>query len=191
MKHTYQLFTLILLAFSLSSCLPTFRIFERDGKLLGVLPLKNGRVVYQETVRLEQLSKEEIFRRARRWWVNNYRSAKDVFQLVDKETGEIVGKGYGTVYKGYLKSKVLAPHDIYHVISVDVKPGEYTMTVYGLAINDVFVQQYYNRADMPLPLEYFNIGTVKYAQGLYKEIDKQTLLTMESLRNYITTPTIP
>ena len=77
---------------------------------MGVLPLMNGKVLYRKTVNTEALPKEEVFRRARRWCVFAYRSAKDVLQLVDKETGEIIGKGYS----------IVEGHQIYHTIVIDV-----------------------------------------------------------------------
>ncbi|WP_420151810.1 DUF4468 domain-containing protein [Spirosoma sp.] len=181
-----KFFTLLLLSSLAGSCVPTFKMFEKDGKLLGVLPLVNGRVLYRETIQTPELPKEEVFRRARRWWVDNYRSAKDVFQLVDKDTGEIVGKGWGNVYTG--KGLSLATHHIFHVISFDVSEDEYTVTVYGLQIENDITRQYFkskNQTSAELPIERFNIGTVKYAQAIFTEIDQETRLTLKYLNGYI------
>lgn len=188
MTNNYKVHILLLtILFLVSSCISTFKMFEQDGKLLGVLPVVNGHVVYRERVKTPELPKEEVFRRARRWWVNNYRSAKDVFQLVDKDTGEIIGKGYGHVYTG--KGLSLASHSIYHVISFDVSEDEYTVTIYGLQIeNDLTRVLYKSKPSAEIPVERFNLNSAKYAQAIFKQIDSETKLTLKSLHDYIKKP---
>lgn len=158
---------------------------------MGVLPLVDGKVVYREKVSTLDLPKEEVFRRARRWWVNNYRSAKDVFQLVDKETGEIIGKGYGTIFVGQPGRPMLLGGymDVYHVISVDVAEDDYIVTVYGLKVEHI-VGATKSSIAQEIPVERYNWGTVKSVTTTFIEIDRQTQLTLKSLHQYIKHPSI-
>ena len=57
--------------------------------------------------------------RAKKWFVDNYKSAKDVIQLDDKENGEITGTGNFKI--SYYTRK---PY-ISHTISIFVKEGRY------------------------------------------------------------------
>jgi hypothetical protein len=112
---------------SLFICTP---IFAQD-KLGGVLPLQNGLVTFSDVVTADSVSQIDLYQNAKRWFVTTYKSAKDVIQLDDKETGEIIGKG---VFKiDYFQRKP----SIYHTISIKVKDGRYKYTITDLSYSDV------------------------------------------------------
>lgn len=69
---------------------------ETDS-LHGVLPQSDGQVVYQKTIDFPGLSKDDIYRRARRWWVYTYPSTDATLQLDDEKAGELIGKGYNLI----------------------------------------------------------------------------------------------
>ena len=54
---------------------------------------KNEPISYTEVVTIDSVSKDELYIRARNWVNDAFRSAKDVIQISDKETGELAGKG--------------------------------------------------------------------------------------------------
>ena len=62
-------------------------------KLVDILPLVNGEVVYTEVIKVDSLNAKELYNRAKKWIVLNYKSANDVIQLDDKEDGILIGKG--------------------------------------------------------------------------------------------------
>lgn len=57
------------------------------------LPMKDGKVVYEVIDSSLSKPKNEIYSAATIWMANAFASAKDVNQVSDKETGEILGKG--------------------------------------------------------------------------------------------------
>ena len=180
---------LLLITFSLSSCISTIKLFTKEGKLMGILPLENGAVVYREKINTVELPKEEVFRRARRWWVNHYRSAKDVFQIVDKETGEIVGKGYSKVYIENLDNKgrkISLPYslNVYHTISCDVKDDECEISIYGFVVEQPVAA---GKAIFPVEfhVEDYNVGTVRSVTNVFRALDANNTQTMASLKGYI------
>ncbi len=69
----------------------------KTDSLHGVLPLLDGEVIYQKTVDLPDLTKDDIYRRARRWWVYTYPSTEATLQLDDEKAGELIGKGYNLI----------------------------------------------------------------------------------------------
>lgn len=46
-----------------------------------------------EVIQVTNTDKNELFVRGREWFNNNFKSSKDVLQIIDKETGELLGKG--------------------------------------------------------------------------------------------------
>ena len=183
-------FSVILLSTSLLGCIGTIRLFEKEGRLMGILPLVDGNVMYQEWVSTSDLPKEEVFRRARRWWVDNYRSAKDVFQLVDKETGEIVGKGYGRITFQVSKASLPQIIRLYHTISVDVAEDSYVVTVKDLQIEQANLRGLAVLTSDNTPIERYNLGTVKSVTATFRAVDENARLSIESLKKYIKQPPV-
>lgn len=57
-----------------------------------LLPEKDGKVVYEE-VDSVTAPKDELYQRSKIWLVNSFKSAKEVIQIDDKGSGQIIGKG--------------------------------------------------------------------------------------------------
>lgn len=78
----------------------TISSFGQDQKLLDILPMKDGKVVYTGIIQVDSTDKSKLYNKVKKWFVEQYKSAKDVIQLDDKENGEVIGKGYfGTVWQ--------------------------------------------------------------------------------------------
>lgn len=74
--------------------------YAQEDKLLDILPIKDGKVNYTSVVSVDSASKDQLYTRAKRWFAEAFKSAQDVIQLDDKESGEIIGKGaYQTSYQ--------------------------------------------------------------------------------------------
>lgn len=117
------IYLLILITFSINS-------FSQD-KLLDILPLENGNVVYTEVVKVDSINKKELYNRAKKWVVLKYKSANDVIQLDEKEDGIIIGKGNFTIK--YYKRKPT----IEHTLQIETKDGRYKYTVSSFIYSDV------------------------------------------------------
>ena len=121
MKKTIYLFILIM--FSINS-------FSQE-KLLDILPLENGNVVYTEVVKVDSLNKKELYNRVKKWVVLKYKSANDVIQLDDKEDGIIIGKGnFGIKY--YSRKPTIE-----HTLQIETKDGRYKYTISSFIYSDV------------------------------------------------------
>jgi hypothetical protein len=64
------------------------------------------------------LTQNELYLRAKEWMARNFKSAKDVIQMEDKEAGIIIGKGYFSLREG--KSC-----KIYFTLKIQVKNNRY------------------------------------------------------------------
>lgn len=61
---------------------------------LLVLAQSDSLIKYGEVIPVIDTEKGELFNRARAWYNEAFRDAKDVVQISDKESGELNGKGY-------------------------------------------------------------------------------------------------
>ena len=63
----------------------------------GVFPLVDCKINYTEIVKIDSsINKATLFLNAKMFFVNEFKSAKVVIQLEDRESGTIIGKGYFT-----------------------------------------------------------------------------------------------
>jgi hypothetical protein len=94
-------------------------IFPKDEK---------GNIVYTEIVNVDSTNLKELYVRAHTWFANNFKSAKSVIQLDDKEAGKIIGKGYFLAgipksNSGVVKSAISV--SVYFTVDIQVKDGRY------------------------------------------------------------------
>lgn len=96
--------------------LPLFSVAQSDSLLS-----------YSGVVHADGVSKEQLFTRARSWLVNYFKDNRDVLQVQDKESGELIGKG-SVVRSVPVKTLFVTtpmPATTSFRISVWVKEGKY------------------------------------------------------------------
>lgn len=101
---------------------------QTEEKMHNLLPMKNGRICYSKVIEVPGVSKSELYDRAYAWFVSTYKSAKDVIQMADKESGKIIGKGWFTHPFSKLK--------VDHSVTITVKDGRYKYTITDFVFND-------------------------------------------------------
>ena len=117
LKTLYLLFSLILLAkFAGAADYP-----------LPPIDSETGKFQYQEVVNLDStISKNEIYSKVKEWVAINYKQAKDVIQMDDKEAGKIIVKGNFPIT--YYMNEAW----IYHTLTIEIKDGRYRYTLTDL-----------------------------------------------------------
>lgn len=83
----------------------------------------SNKISYSEVVIVPAVSKQELFHRATMWFTLNFKSSKDVVQLSDENSGEIIGKGSFNVDYTGLGAKNIG--FVSFTILVSVKDGKY------------------------------------------------------------------
>ncbi len=121
----------ILLCFVLLPCL----VFAQSREKLDTVnpiyneffPVVDGMITFSEVVKVDSLSKNDIFLRANDWIVRTFNSAKDVVQFTDKDAGKIVCKTVtgATVGKGWNKVTI---DPVFYLITIEARPGRYKIT---------------------------------------------------------------
>lgn len=161
--------------------LPIF-LYAQDTsnhKLIGIVPYENLSVRYKGVIEVPGLSGADIYNRAKKWVAQNYRSSKDVIQLDNKETGEIIVKGYATLdyshplYAGIWRS--------YHILFIQIKEGKYR---YEMTIPTITTT--INMSDENTPTYYVRHLSAKNSKKMLIALDQTSRATLQSLENSAT-----
>lgn len=97
-----------------------------------IFPQTGGIVIYTDVVQIDSAKKEELFNRAKAWFVSEYKSANDVLQMQDKDAGIIIGKG---MFKAGLNMGIMVGYqivDVYHTVKIYIKDGKYKYEITDL-----------------------------------------------------------
>jgi len=158
--------TSLALIFSLVLLMP----INAQEKLKDILPLINSKVTYTNIITVDNVSKDEIYNRAKHWLAYNY----DRFKIDSKD--ELICQGHITV--GYAQ--------IWQTVTIKIKDGryKYEVTNFQVVMHDVS-----NGSSMEVdaPLEkYHSLFGIGEKTG-YKNIDNQISELIESLEEAIKT----
>ncbi|MGB1050834.1 MAG: DUF4468 domain-containing protein [Chitinophagales bacterium] len=93
--------------------------------LIPVLVCGQETLTYEEVIQVESMSKEELFNRAKFWFVASYNSYNDVLQLEDKENGVIIGKANIKYEPSFLSGSGTTRGVVSYMIKVSTKEGRY------------------------------------------------------------------
>lgn len=87
-------------------------------------------LTFSEVIDVPGVDKNELFIRGREWFNENFKSAKDVLQIADKETGELAGKGVmEAIYVFRYMGERKFPTDVNFQMNVWVKDGKFKYEV--------------------------------------------------------------
>lgn len=92
------------------------------------LPLdKDFNINFNDVVEVDSVPSDELYSRAREWFVDTYKSADDVLQMEDKESGKLLGKAYTDIYVLSIGMRIKIK--MYYTIKVFTKEGRYKYQV--------------------------------------------------------------
>ena len=154
-----------------------------QDKLLGILPLKDGKVTYSDVIQIQGVSKDEMYKRAKHWFIDTFNSGKDVIQLDDKENGEVIGKGCFKVLwmVSFYSTQSI---NVWKTIKIQIKDDRFRYE-----ISDFKMKNYYlpsenaSISDVGIPLEVWNKGHDSNNKKFYPKINNQITALIKSLEN--------
>lgn len=95
----------------------------------------SGAISYQAVVPVPGASKQELYRRAREWFVDNFKAYQQVVSVEDTLGGEIVGTYHSTQDKYFLLT--YTPWEYWRTLKVYVKNGRYRYELTNFGVRDV------------------------------------------------------
>lgn len=93
-----------------------------------LLPTKDGRVYYEIIDSSVSGNADQLYNKAKLWFVDAFKDAKEVIQLDDKENKTIVGKGLFRYNQG------VAPYACKFTVKVMTKDNKYRAQIYDFTI---------------------------------------------------------
>ncbi|HEY9703236.1 MAG TPA: DUF4468 domain-containing protein [Allocoleopsis sp.] len=157
----------------------------------SILPIIDGSVIYSSIIETDtSLTKEILFKRAKRFFVENYKSAKDVIQLEDENESEITGKGNFSVL--WNMGALLGSEQVYirHTINFKAKTGKYKYELKDFRI------QYYSKGstigtsytpgrEVDGPIENLLKSKLKVHKRLINQIDEGAKQIISALKIFM------
>ena len=117
-------------------CLLTLIANVSFGQIYTI-PKVSGEYEYSSIITLDSTyKKDDLYRNAKLYFVDNYKSAKDVIQYDDKDQGKIIGKGllYLKDYQSLLITGISETREIYYSTEIVCKDGKYKYKLYDFSI---------------------------------------------------------
>lgn len=155
--------------------------------LLDVLPLKNGIVFYSDVIEVDSIDKDELYKRAKRWFVESYKDANKVIQLDDKDSGEIIGKGS---FDALWNATFVASHvvNVGHTVKIQVKDGKYRYEITDFRVRYVTSStQYTSSSLVDYPIETWNMERPANTRKFLPQVNLSVAKLIDSMNNYMTT----
>ena len=93
----------------------------------------NGKITFTEVIQVKELSKDQLYSKANKWFSDNYKSSSAI-ELESEEAGKMESKGIFKVYK--IPGESDKAGGIYYKISVETRDGRYKYTITNFVHKD-------------------------------------------------------
>src|SRR5882672_8278561 len=71
-----------------------FHSYSQEKSLADIMPLKDGKVVYEKLILIDSSNKNSLYQRGKLWGLSNFKSQKNAIQIDDKESGILAYKTF-------------------------------------------------------------------------------------------------
>jgi hypothetical protein len=143
------------------------------------IPVIDGIYQYQEVVNLDSniYKKGNLYNNSKLYFVDSYKSAKDVIQYDDKDQGKVIGKGFFSISTNQKYNLMFTGNikwDVYYTIEIFCKNGRYRYRIYDIYINDFeTAENGQSRSMESVPVS--NLSSLRKESWYKKGVDKLSL----------------
>ena len=128
-----------------------FPAFLFAQKITLPLDSTTNLVTYQEVVKVDSASKDELYLRAREWFTKTFNSPQDFIEIEDKRAGKIIGKRSSLESYKYMMTTI--NFHLNYTISVTTKDNRYKYEISSFSVNWYVIDQ---GNELSFPLEMYN-----------------------------------
>lgn len=156
-----------------------FFIFFINKAFSQQLPIDSitNKVSFSEVVSIENISKSELYNRAKQWIAITFKSASSVIQLDDKESGIIISKGFSIIYINNGIAGIIS-QKMYYTLYLHIKDGRYKYNFTDIYYGDSSE----NACEGIITDKVFMIkGVDKKTLNIWKQYRKETIVTLTEL----------
>ena len=112
--------------------LPLVSFAQKDTIGMNI-PVRNGSIIYTGIVNINGKSKAGLYKNAKQWFVDYFKSSNDAIQNQDKEKGLIIGKGVVHFYASFGYGLSTTWHDRF-TVKLECRDGKYRYSIYDMII---------------------------------------------------------
>lgn len=179
----YSLFIIVYL--SLTSCVTYRSIPIQDGKLLGVLPMRDGRVYYDFANTIPKTSASEVYRQSRRWVAFHIADPKQALSLGDSQTFDVIGSGSVSAIKAD-KGSIYTLGPVEYAVTIEAISNGYRM-----ALGNFTLVRPAPPITKGVPLESPTPLPLKQLRTMFEELDRKINDLVLSFDRFVTDQTKP
>lgn len=145
------------------------------------LPRVDNKICYTEVITVDSTSREALYYRSREWFAKTYNSSKDVLQMDDKESGNIIGKANIPMYYTFLGSTSQNGYMNY-TISIYLKDNRYKYEITNFIFDrgiggSESIEHIYENGD------YQSNRAIKLYNDYFQQVDTRINGIIESLKS--------
>ena len=101
------------------------------AQIIDELPKdENGNLYYSEIIQIENGTKDDLYLRAKQFFADEFKSANDVIQMDDKESGILIGKGFNDIYIKIIG--ISTPIQMWYSIKIQCREARYKYEIYDI-----------------------------------------------------------
>jgi hypothetical protein len=113
------------------------------GQLIDELPKsEDGKLNFNEVIQVDSIKQDQLYLNSKQFFVEVFKSAKDVIQMDDRESGIVIGKGFNDIYSKMLGSSF--PVKMWYTIKIQSKDDRYKYEIY-----DIYFENYPSQYVLP------------------------------------------
>lgn len=106
------------------------------GQLIEELPKnEDGKLNFSGVIQSESFKQNQLYLNSKQFFADAFKSAKDVIQMDDKESGIVIGKGFVDINAKMLGASY--PVKMWYTIKIQSKDGRYKYEIY-----DIYFENY-------------------------------------------------
>lgn len=162
-----------------------------------IIAIAQTPIIFTEVVKVDSnITKDELYKRARLWYADAFKNSKEVLQISDKESGELVGKALFSYYSNYFTGSGATIGSVKYTIKIYVKNGRYKYEITD------FVHEAYRTNERPKNIglimsdTFVHLGFIggksidkKIWNELKEDCDEEARVLISNLKEYMNKPT--
>ncbi len=114
----------------------TAKAQSKGGIQLDSIPVADGKYQFQEVVTVGNTTKDQLYKKAKAYFMDVFIGVKDASQYDNGEEGKIIGKGQLSVsdYRSIFPSVTVLKWDVNYNTEVICKDGKYSIRIYDIVV---------------------------------------------------------
>ena len=122
----------------------TILLFPILVKSQITLPIKDGKIVYEQIDSISNVSRSELYKRSKIWVTKIFKSSKAVIQIDDSSSAQLIGKGNFDYYYQVLLSGNIWTCNF--TLQIDCKENKSRIKIYDIsshAVGEATLEYFY------------------------------------------------